>query len=71
MGFGGGGLGFMFHHFIVKFDNNKVLNVEHAKLRKLKLPLTLHWRIWRGEAGTINNKSLIITCPVTLNTNEY
>jgi hypothetical protein len=33
MGFGGGGLGFMFHHLIVKFDNNKVVSVEHAKIR--------------------------------------
>ncbi len=33
MGFGGGGLGFMFHHLIVKFDNNKVVLVEHAKIR--------------------------------------
>jgi hypothetical protein len=33
MGFGGGGLGFMFHHLVVKFDNNKVVSVEHAKIR--------------------------------------
>lgn len=33
MGFGGGGLGFMFHHLIVKFENNKVVSVEHAKIR--------------------------------------
>ena len=33
MGFGGGGLGFMFHHLIVKFESNKVVSVEHAKIR--------------------------------------
>jgi hypothetical protein len=33
MGFGGGGFGFMFHHLIVKIDNNEVVSVEHAKIR--------------------------------------
>ncbi|WP_051189721.1 hypothetical protein [Daejeonella oryzae] len=32
MGMGGGGLGFMFHNLIIKFDNHKVLAVEHAKI---------------------------------------
>jgi hypothetical protein len=31
MGMGGGGLGFMFHNLIVKFDKNKVVVVEHGK----------------------------------------
>jgi hypothetical protein len=31
MGVGGGGLGFMFHNLIVKFDKNKVRAVEHGK----------------------------------------
>lgn len=34
------------------------------------LPLTLHWRIWRGDVQTIDNKTLIITCPVRLNAIE-
>jgi hypothetical protein len=33
MGMGGGGLGFMFHNLIVKFHNNKVIAVEHRKIR--------------------------------------
>ena len=33
MGFSGGGLGFMFHHLVVKFERNKVVSVEHAKIR--------------------------------------
>ncbi len=32
MGFGSGGLGFMFHHLIIKFDSNKVISVEHGKI---------------------------------------
>lgn len=31
MGIGGGGLGFMFHHLVIKFDKGKVVVVEHAK----------------------------------------
>jgi len=31
MGMGGGGLGFMFHNLIVKFDKHKVVDVKHGK----------------------------------------
>jgi len=31
MGAGGGGLGFLFHTLHIKFDSNKVVNVEHGK----------------------------------------
>jgi hypothetical protein len=33
MGNGGGGLGFMFHNLVVKFDKEQVINVEHVKIR--------------------------------------
>ena len=33
MGMGGGGLGFMFNNLIIKFDNNKVVAVQHSKIR--------------------------------------
>lgn len=34
MGFGGGGLGFLFHHLNLKLDNGgKVTSVEHVKIR--------------------------------------
>ncbi|MDB6151547.1 MAG: hypothetical protein JWQ44_2995 [Chthoniobacter sp.] len=34
MGFGGGGLGFLFHHLNLKLDNeSKVTSVEHVKIR--------------------------------------
>ena len=33
MGFGGGGLEFLSHNLVVKFDNNKVVSVEHEKIR--------------------------------------
>ena len=33
MGFGGGGLGFMFHRLLVKFDAKKVLSIDHVKIR--------------------------------------
>ena len=33
MGVGGGGLGFMFHRLIIIFDQNKIVRVEHAKIR--------------------------------------
>ena len=33
MGMGGGGLGFLFHSLVVKFDNNRVVAVEHAEVR--------------------------------------
>ena len=34
MGFGGGGLGFLFHHLNLKLDSNsKVVSVEHIKIR--------------------------------------
>lgn len=32
MGMGGGGLGFLFHNLIIKFDKEKVVAVEHAKI---------------------------------------
>lgn len=33
MGMGGGGLGFMLHNLIIKFDKEKVVAVEHAIIR--------------------------------------
>jgi hypothetical protein len=33
MGMGGGGLGFLFHILVVKFENNRVVGVEHAEVR--------------------------------------
>ncbi len=33
MGLGGGGLGFLFHNLIIRFDKEKVVAVEHAKVR--------------------------------------
>jgi len=33
MGLGGGGLGFLFHSLVVKFDKNRVVAVEHAEVR--------------------------------------
>jgi len=33
MGMGGGGLGFMFHNLIIKFDKGKVVSVDHVKIR--------------------------------------
>lgn len=33
MGMGGGGLGFLFHYLIIKFDKEKVVAVEHSKIR--------------------------------------
>ncbi|MCC6762858.1 MAG: hypothetical protein IT252_16680 [Chitinophagaceae bacterium] len=33
MGMGGGGLGFLFHSLIIKFENEKVITVEHATIR--------------------------------------
>lgn len=32
MGMGGGGLGFMFHHLVIKFEKQKVIAVEHVKI---------------------------------------
>lgn len=32
-GMGGGGLGFMFHNLVIKFDTGKVGAVDHAKIR--------------------------------------
>jgi hypothetical protein len=31
MGMGGGGLGFLFHSLVIRFENNKVVHVEHRK----------------------------------------
>lgn len=33
MGSGGGGLGFLFHHLLIKFENGKVVAVEHVELK--------------------------------------
>ncbi len=33
MGMGGGGLGFMFHNLHIKFKDQKVVSVEHGKIR--------------------------------------
>ena len=33
MGMGGGGLGFLFHSLLIKFENEKVVTVEHATIR--------------------------------------
>lgn len=33
MGSGGGGLGFLFHNLLVKFENEKVVTVEHIELK--------------------------------------
>ena len=33
MGYGGGGLGFLFHHLHLKFKNNKVVSVEHIEIQ--------------------------------------
>lgn len=33
MGMGGGGLGFLFHYLIIKFDKENVVAVEHSKIR--------------------------------------
>ncbi|MCF1717042.1 hypothetical protein L0U88_20535 [Flavihumibacter sp. RY-1] len=33
MGMGGGGLGFLFHNLIIKFDKEKVAAVEHTEIR--------------------------------------
>ncbi len=33
MGMGGGGLGFLFHSPVIKFDNNHVVAVEHSEVR--------------------------------------
>jgi hypothetical protein len=32
-------------------------------LQKEKQQLTVHWRIWRGDEQTFNNKSLIALVP--------
>lgn len=33
MGSGGGGLGFLFHNLLIKFENEKVVTVEHLELK--------------------------------------
>jgi hypothetical protein len=33
MGMGGGGLGFLFQNLIIRFDKEKAVSVEHAKIR--------------------------------------
>ncbi len=33
MGMGGGGLGFMFHNLVIKFEKRKVVTVEHSEIR--------------------------------------
>jgi len=33
MGFGGGGLGFMFHNLVIRFSKGKAVSVEHMKIR--------------------------------------
>lgn len=32
IGYGGGGLGFLFHHLHLKLENNKVVSVEHIEI---------------------------------------
>jgi hypothetical protein len=33
MGSGGGGLGFLIHNLLIKFENEKVVTVEHIELK--------------------------------------
>lgn len=33
LGMGGGGLGFMFHYLIISFDKDRVVSVEHKRIR--------------------------------------